>query len=341
MEKVLIIQTAFIGDAILTLPMIQKLKQIIPQSEIDVIANPVTSEIFSASPYVNEVVCLDKKAKHKSFFSLIKFGKEIQSRNYTRIYSPHRSFRTAFIVMQSSVKETYGFSNSSFKHVYKHLIDYRYDHHEVQRNLDLAGYDYSSESWRILPELKIPGNVKENVREFFANYNINNHVAVVAPGSVWNTKVYPIEYFKKIVRYLVDNCGKVLLIGGESDISLCRNLASGFNQEVIPVAGKFSLLETIELLKNSKILISNDSAPAHFGMCADMPVLTLYCSTTASFGFYPYNEKSSYLSFDDLFCKPCGIHGYSKCPIKTFECGYKLKPEIVISKIEEILNVRN
>jgi heptosyltransferase-2 len=341
MERILVIQTAFIGDAVLTLPMIQKLKGIIPECEIDVISNPVTAEIFSASPSINEVISLDKKGKHKSLFSLFKFAKEIRNRNYKRIYSPHRSFRTALIVMQTSVRDTYGFSNSSLKHVYRHLIEYRYDHHEVQRNLDLAGYDYSSEGWKILPELKISGKNSENVREFFANYNINSHVTVVAPGSVWNTKKYPADYFKKIIRYLVDNSGKVLLIGGESDISLCRNLASGFNQDVIPVAGKFSLLETIEVLKNSKILISNDSAPTHFGICADIPVLTLYCSTSASFGFYPYNKKSSYLSFDDLFCKPCGIHGYSECPIKTFECGYNLKPEIVISKIEEILNAKN
>ena len=341
MEKILVIQTAFIGDAILTLPMIQKLKKIISNSEIDVISNPVTSEIFSASPYVKEVVCLDKKGKHKSFFSLLKFAREIRNRRYMRIYSPHRSFRSALIVMQSAVRETYGFTNSSFKHIYKHLIDYKYNHHEVQRNLDLVGYDYSSEGWRILPELRIPAQIQENVRKFFANYDINSHVTVLAPGSLWNTKMYPAEYYKKIIGYLVDNSGKVLLIGGESDISLCRNLASGFNQDVLPVAGKFTLLETIELLKNSKILVSNDSAPTHFGMCADIPVLTLYCSTTANFGFYPYNEKSSYLSYDDLFCKPCGVHGFSKCPIKTFECGYYLKPDVVIAKIEEILNDKN
>ena len=340
MEKILVIQTAFIGDAILTLPMIQRLKTMIPDSVIDVISIPVTSEIFSASPYVNEVICLDKKGKHKSVFSIIKFAKEIRAREYTRIYSPHRSFRTAFIVMQSAVRETYGFSNSSFMHVYKYLIDYKYEHHEVQRNLSLAGLD-SSESWHILPKLEIPVNVKESVRDFFANYNINNHVAVVAPGSVWNTKVYPAEHYKKIIGYLVTNSGKVLLIGGESDIQICTDLASGFNQDVISVAGKFSLLETIELLRNAKILISNDSAPTHFGMCADIPVLTLYCSTSASFGFYPYNDKSAYLSYDDLFCKPCGIHGYPECPVKTFDCGYNLKPGTVISKIEEILNVKN
>ena len=51
------------------------------------------------------------------------------------------------------------------------------------------------------------------------------------------------------------------------------------------------------------------------------PVLTIYCSTVPEFGFYPYNKKSSYISFNDLNCKPCGIHGYEKCPIKSFDCG--------------------
>jgi heptosyltransferase-2 len=73
-------------------------------------------------------------------------------------------------------------------------------------------------------------------------------------------------------------------------------------------------------------------------MCADIPVLMLYCSTVPDFGFYPYNKKSYFLSFDELFCKPCGIHGYIKCPLNTFDCGYKLKPEIVISKMKEMIN---
>ena len=74
-------------------------------------------------------------------------------------------------------------------------------------------------------------------------------------------------------------------------------------------------------------------------MVNDIKVLTLYCSTVAEFGFYPYNSKSKYLSFDNLKCKPCGIHGFKECPINTFDCGNKLKPEIVIEEAEKLLNV--
>ncbi|MDP2366016.1 MAG: lipopolysaccharide heptosyltransferase II, partial [Ignavibacteria bacterium] len=73
------------------------------------------------------------------------------------------------------------------------------------------------------------------------------------------------------------------------------------------------------------------------GMCAAIKVLTIYCSTVPGFGFYPYSKKSSSVSFDDLKCKPCGIHGYQNCPVKTFDCGTKLLPDFIINKAEEML----
>ena len=337
MEKILIIQTAFIGDAILTLSMIQKLNELFPNSQIDVVAIPSTAEIFSASPFVNEVIVLDKKNKHKSYWALIRFSKELRSRNYSRVYSPHRSFRSSFIVMNLNTKETYGFSTSSFKHVYKHLIDYKTTNHEVQRNLDLIGYKYDEETWRIQPDVEIPKTGVQKVEKYFANLDSKREFIAIAPGSIWNTKKYPIEYFEEIIKFLT---GKfiIILIGSEKEKKICDEIASKFDEYVISAAGKFSLLESIEILKKTKILISNDSAPTHFGMCAGIPVLTLFCSTIPGFGFYPYSKKSSYLSYDDLSCKPCGIHGRQQCPIKTFDCGFKLTPKTVISKIEEMLH---
>ena len=341
MEKILVIQTAFLGDAVLTLPMIQKLKEKFHHSEINVIAIPSTAEIFSASPFVDEVIILDKKGKQKSLFSLFSFSKNLKRNKYTKIYSPHRSFRTALLVMLLRVKKTYGFSNSSLRHVYKYLVDYKIQHHEVQRNLDLIDYEYHENDWKILPQISIPEKIKHNVSSFFGELDENYQFAAIAPGSVWETKMYPLRYYEEIIKFLISNSFYVILIGGLADVKICEQLESKFTNGVKSTAGLFPLLGSIELLKHVKILISNDSAPTHLGMCADIPVLTLYCSTVADFGFSPYNSKSNFLSFDDLKCKPCGIHGYHECPIKTFECGNNLTPDIVNRKITEMLNVQN
>jgi heptosyltransferase II len=337
-DRILVIQTAFLGDAVLTLPMIRKLKELNSNSTIDVLCIPASKEIFQLSTIINEIIVIDKKGEHKSFFSLLKIARQIRAKKYDRIYSPHRSFRTSILVLQSGVKETYGFSNSSMFHVYKYLTEYRSNHHEVQRNLDLIGYNYSELGWKVLPEIKIAESTDKVVKHFLKNNDVNHGFAVIAPGSIWNTKKYPLEYYDQVVKYLISRGLKVIIIGSKQEESIGKSFEIKFKGDLVSSTGIFTITESIALLKNSKILITNDSAPTHFGVCADIPVLTLYCSTVPDFGFYPYNNKSRWLSYAGLECKPCGIHGLFKCPLKHFQCGYMLESGLVISAIEEILN---
>jgi heptosyltransferase II len=337
-EKILVIQTAFLGDAVLTLPMIQKLKEMHKDSIIDVLCIHASIEIFQLSSCINEIIVIEKKGEHKSLFSLLKFIKQIRLKGYDKIYSPHRSFRTSILVLQSGVKETYGYSNSAMFHVYKYITEYISSHHEVQRNLDLIGYDYSKNGWKVLPEISIPESSERTVKDFIKSNNIRTDFGVIAPGSIWNTKKYPIEYYEQVIKFLIDKGLKVIIMGSKEEEDIGKTLEIKFGDSLISAAGRMTITESIALLKYARILISNDSAPTHLGVCADIPVLTLYCSTVPEFGFYPYNKKSRWLSYSELDCKPCGIHGYERCPLKHFLCGYKLEVGLVISNIKEILN---
>lgn len=349
-EKILVIQTAFIGDAVLTLPMLKRLKDLYPDSTIDVVTTPAASGIFRANPYTYKVYSYDKKGKDRSLARLVKFAGEIKREGYTRIYSPHRSFRTSMLVLLSGVKETYGFSNASFHQVYKNVVFYNSVHHEVQRNLELIDGGALPSDWRILPEIVASREEKIKVSEFLGRIDGPDRIdgaldaksarmvnyAAVAPGSVWMTKRYPKEKFLEVINYLLSRSFKVLIIGGKDDAEYCAEIAAAYSENVISSAGEFSIVETTELLRYCRVLVSNDSAPAHFGMCADIPVVTIYCSTVADFGFYPYNENGTYVSYDDLACKPCGIHGRRECPIKTFDCAYKLELKTITAAIDKI-----
>ncbi len=336
MDNILVIQTAFIGDAVLTLPLIQQIKLKYPNSSLDVLAIPSSKEIFENSPYVNNVFIYDKRNTEKGIRALLKLGKKLKGNKYTLLFSPHRSFRSSVLVMLSGVKETYGFDNSSLKYVYRNIITYNIEEHEVLRNLRLISFDEKEDDWRKLPILSIPQTTKEKVNEFLKLNNIDKFICV-APGTVWETKKYPTDYFVKIVKYFSDRDYNVIITGSKNEKELCEKFIA-INKNVINVAGTFTIPETIELIGYAKLLICNDSAPTHFGMIKDIKVLTLYCSTVAEFGFYPYNSKSKYLSYDNLKCKPCGIHGFTDCPIKTFECGINLSPEIVIEEAKKLLN---
>jgi heptosyltransferase-2 len=336
--NILVIQTAFLGDAILTLPMIQELKNKNSESKLDVLAIPSTEGIFLSSPYVDNVIVIDKKVKHKSIKGLNNFIKELKKNSYSKIYSPHRSLRSVYITMRLGAKESFGFDNSSLRYAYKNIVKYKQTDHEVQRNLELIGENTEDNGWKISPEISIDETEKKNVTDFLSSNRIDEKFIAVAPGSVWETKRYPKEYFSEVIKSLIVNNEKIVLIGGDNDKSICDEISYNLNDKVKNLAGKFSVTETVHLLRGAKLLITNDSAPTHMGMSADIPVLTIYCSTVARFGFYPYNNKSRYLSYDKLDCKPCGIHGYRECPVKSFDCGYKLVPDDILKEVEKMLN---
>lgn len=340
-KKVLVIQTAFPGDVILTLPFIQELKKRRNQYLIDVLCIPSTAEIFNASPSVNSTITLDKKGKQKSFFAFHRFIKNLKLNNYDIVYSPHRSFRSALITLSIGAKESYGFDNSSLKFAFKQTVKYDPSSHEVKRNLAFLGDDFSDDdAWKIIPELKSSAENRIKAEEFLKSNSINKFIAI-APGSIWGTKIYPLEYFKTIVDYFIKNKFQIVTFGSEQDRNLCESLRSEQEKNVFIAAGYFSFTESVELLKSASLLICNDSAPTHLGMCAQIPVLTIYCSTVPRFGFYPYNSKSDFISYDKLLCKPCGIHGFSKCPIETFDCAKLLTPDLIIKKAEKLLSDAN
>lgn len=337
MKKILYIQTAFPGDAILSLSALEKLKELNPDSSIDVLCIPSTSEIFYASPFVNEVLVLDKRGKHKSISALLNFARELRKRKYDAIYSSHRSFRTSILVLLSEVNETYGFSNSSIKYVYKNIVPYELNKHEVQRNFDLIGYSYDENSWRVQPKINFSDAVRIKVENYLKEIAADKIIAI-APGSIWATKRYPKEKWQQIVNYFSSKNYDFLLIGGKEDESLCQSILASSAGKVYNTAGKFSIVESINLLTHCSLLISNDSAPTHFGMCAGIKVLTIYCSTIPQFGFYPYMFGSRFLSYDDLNCKPCGIHGHQKCPLNHFNCANQLHENEIMKVAEEMLN---
>ncbi len=336
-EKYLVIQTAFIGDAILTLPMIQKLKENYANSEIDVVSNPTTAQIFSSSPAVKSVFILSKKKEQKSILNTIKFALKLRKNNYTKIIAPHRSFRTSLIVLFASGQESIGFSNSSLGFVYTRKVKYCKECHEVERNLHLISAETSNNKWKIFPEIFADTVGIDKIKSIFKLFK-GQKIVAFAPGSVWQTKRYPKEYFVEIINRLSAKGIQCVLIGSESDKILCDEIVALSKSNAVSFAGKFSIAESVEFLRNCNLLVSNDSGPTHIAMAANIACITIFCSTVPQFGFSPYNKTSIVLSYDNLECKPCGIHGHKVCPISSFDCGYKLLPEKVLRSIQSIID---
>lgn len=334
-ERILVVQTAFLGDSILTLPMVQKLSELHPEAVIDVLCHPASKSIFSASGYIREVIVYDKRGAGKGIMNLFRLAMALRRKGYTSIYSPHRSARSSLLVWLSGAEKTYGFSNSSMKFLYSQIIPYRKDFHEVRRNLLMAGFDCKGDEWKILPDINISeADIARAERELDLP---GKRAIAIAPSSVWATKRYPASYYAEIIRYLLEKSFNIILIGGKEDEEYCSGIASEFGNGIVNCAGKYSVTESVAILSRCRLLISNDSAPAHMALCADIPVLMIYCSTIADFGFYPYSTKGRFVSYDALECKPCGIHGHQQCPEGHFKCAMELKPQLLLDIIEPLL----
>lgn len=335
-QKILVIQTSFLGDSILTLPFLQLLKKENPGAVIHVLSTPQSAEIFGASPVVDKVIQLDKKGKHNSILKTIEFAKTLAGEQYTKLYSLHRSFRTSTIVYFSKVAETYGYDTASASFVYKHKVKYRKDYHEVRRLLAFLEHEIDEHSWRVIPEIDSANKQAAEKEAYIRSLFKDKKIIAVAPGSVWETKIYPGEHYSEIVRYFSERDYSVILLGGKNERELCERIAK--NTEALNLCGVFSLIDVHRILQKCVLLICNDSALAHLGVSANIPVEMIYCSTVPEFGFYPYHDKGDFISLDGLTCKPCGIHGRHACPKKHFNCGYLLQPEAVIKKAEKLLH---
>jgi heptosyltransferase-2 len=77
-------------------------------------------------------------------------------------------------------------------------------------------------------------------------------------------------------------------------------------------------------MKYAKMNYVNDSAPLHLASSVNAPVTAFFCSTVPAFGFGPLSDQSKVIEVKELYCKPCGLHGYKSCPEGHFKCGLEI-----------------
>ena len=324
--KILIIQTAFIGDVILTLPVAQVIKREMPDASVDFLCIPSTAPISNNTPYLNDVLIYDKR--RSGLKGLLRIARIIKEKNYDVIISPHRSFRSSLITFLSGCKNSIAFDKSDMSYLYKNTIEYKTGIHEIQRNLSLLQPLGINEDNIIRPELFPSDGDKERVEGIVKEARAS---VCVAPGSIWYTKRYPKERYRWVVEMLTAKNINIFIVGGEDDEELGNYLA--VNEKVINTAGKLSLLESAELIRRAKLLITNDSAPLHMANAMGTDVIAIFGATVPDFGFFPYGENDVIVETNGLACRPCSIHGGNKCPIGTFECMMRIREEDIAEEV--------
>jgi lipopolysaccharide heptosyltransferase II len=319
--KILVIQTAFIGDVILATPVIEKLHQYFPDARIDFLLRKGNEGLLAGHPYLNKVLVWDKKTSKLS--NLNQIIADVKREKYDKVINLHRFGSSGLVTLFSGAAEKIGFHKNPFAFCYTKKVrhDIGNGKHEVERNIELIA-DFTDNK-KTMPRLYPSAKDIEQVKQ----YKTKPYICV-APSSVWFTKQLP-EH--KWIEFLdaINGRYKVYLLGAAGDKELCNQIiASSRNKEIENLAGKLSFLQSASLIQDAVMNYVNDSAPMHIASAVNAPVTAVFCSTIQAFGFGPLSDKSFVVETEEkLDCRPCGLHGYKACPKGHFKCAETIKVE--------------
>jgi len=334
MQKILVVQTAFIGDLVLATALLESLHEQYPQASIDIVVRKGNEPLFNEHPFINELIVWDKK-QHK-YLNWLSILKKIRAKHYDVLINAQRFAATGLWTVLSNANTTIGFDKNPFSFLFTHKVKHDVSGnglHEINRNHALIS------SLGILP-LAMPKLYPTNSDyEKLKVYQAENYITI-APASVWFTKQFPLTAWVSFISELKFE-GPIYILGGPADKALgdkiineVVSLHSSASKKIINLSGALGFLASAALQQKAVLNYVNDSAPMHFCSAVNAPVVAIYCSTIPAFGFGPLSKNSFIVETQtQLACRPCGLHGKKQCPLGHFNCAHSIENAQLIAPL--------
>ncbi len=337
----LVIQTSFLGDVVLTTPLLAELAR---RGPVDIVVTPAAAPLLANHPAVRDVIVFDKRGRDNGIAGLWRFARALRTRAdgtpraTGAAYLAQGSMRSAAVAFVAGVRERIGFSTSAGRALYTRRSRYRADRHHAERLWRLAAGDDAADPApeTVRPRL-YPGDAERAAITALLRDVPRDGAPLLAlaPGSIWGTKRWPhFPAFAARVAPLY----RLVIVGGPDDAPLAAEIARAAGPErVVDATGKFSLLASTELLSRCAALVTNDSAPQHLASAAGTPTLTIFGPTVPSFGFGPLAPRHATVGNDALDCRPCDAHGPKVCPLGHWKCMKELGVEQVSRALNSLV----
>ena len=330
--RFLVIRFGSIGDLVLTTPVVRCLKKQLPFVAVHYLVKPEYAPVIANNPYV------DKIHLHREMELTLK---ELRNENFDAIIDLQNDGESGSIKQQLDIN-AYEVANRNlqrfaFKRFKWNLMP---KEHQVDRYMQtLAGLGVKDDGEGL--DFVIPKEEEVMEKDIPASHHLG-YIALVIGGSFF-TKRMPVEKLKAFCQSIHH---PIMLLGGKEDFDAGFAISQVDPIKVYNACGKFSLNESADLLRKSKLVISHDTGLMHIAAALKKPVITIWGSTTPSFGMTPY-YGSGFLEhnkkpFDEvqvhkLWCRPCTDIGRESCPQGHFKCMKKISIEEMVQKVNERL----
>jgi heptosyltransferase-2 len=318
----LVIQTAFLGDVVLTTPLLQALAA--RHGPVDVVTTPGAAALLEADPSVRRVIRFDKHGRDRGLRGAVALARTIRDTAYARAYLPHRSWRTAAIAMLARIPERVGFADAPANVLYTRRVP-RVGMHETDRLLSLAG------AGAYPVTIGITDDDRASAQAWMISRDVPERFVAVAPGSIWGTKRWP--GYPALAALLDDF---VVVVGGPEDRHLGDDVVAGAPGRVANAAGALPLRASAALIERAAALVTNDSAPLHLAQATRTPTVAIFGPTVTTFGFGPRGPADRVIEVEGLPCRPCSLHGPQQCPLGHHRCMQDISVDAVADAVRRI-----
>ena len=329
MTTSLVVQTAFLGDAILTTPLIAELAK---RGPVDVVTTPAAAGVLANNPAIRSLIAYDKHGADSGVSGFLRLAGQLRRTHYDAAYLAQQSARSAALAFASGAPRRVGFAASAGRMFYTHTLEYRRDRHHAERLLELSGQPGDARP-RLFPGIA----ERAAVDRLLALHESASDAPLVAlaPASVWATKRWP--YYTDLARDLGHEA-RIVVLGSADDQALAKDVSRAAGASSINAAGALSLLGSAELIRRCAVIVTNDSAPQHLASAMGTATVTIFGPTAPVFGFGPLAPTSQSVGLESLSCRPCNSHGPRKCPLGHWRCMLELSPAQVAQHVRDILS---
>jgi len=334
-RRVLVAQSAYLGDVVLTWPLAWR-AHLASGQRVGFLLRPEYASLLEAAHEAVEPIPFDKHGRDRGIGGLVRLARSLKDR-FDVALSPHPSFRTALLLRLARIPVRVGFSTAQGAFLYNVRVERNRDKHEVERQgmlLDAAGGSVFD-----VPPIPISDEQAERARELLRSENISDDDVLVGinPFSVWLTKRWPLEYWAELAELIRARLGaRVVVIGGPSDLTEAARLGQVAGAGIVSLVGRTDLGTLNALAERMSAFVSNDSGPAHIAAMRGIPTIVVFGSTTTDLGYVPVGPRVEVVEIE-LDCRPCGQHGHRRCPEEHFRCMRDIKPEAVFAALEKRL----
>jgi heptosyltransferase-2 len=313
--KILILRLSSLGDIVLTQPIAAWLRARNPQAQIDFVVKPQFEELVTLMGCGLNPIIYEKSVKaHLALFNS----------RYDIVIDLHAKLSTFLLRIAARGKQSFGYHKA--RSIRKRIVGG--DRHlRISSTLDL----YKTALEKIEPRVKLeaPRLYPPSQPDIPALPSAEKRIALF-PGATHNTKRYPAEYYKELIKGS-PNSYQYIILGAPSEAALCQSLS--IDTEAINLCARLSFAQLMSLLETCDWVISSDSGPMHLAAALQKPQIAIFGATHPRLGFAPQNPNAHILCAD-LDCQPCSLHGAAKCPLGHFKCMHSIS----VRSIQEILS---